>query len=60
MLAAALRALPAGTRKILFFTPSHVLCQGAPGSDYAAMLGCVQAQVAAIAPRRRIRRWWTS
>ncbi len=49
MLADALHALPAGTRKILFFTPSHVSFQGVPGSDYAAMLDACKAQVTQIA-----------
>ena len=49
LLADALQALPAGTRKILFFTPSHVSFQGVPGSDYAAMLGACKAQVTQIA-----------
>ena len=49
MLAEALRALPPGTRKILFFTPSHVTLQGAAGSDYAAMWDACRAQVAALA-----------
>ena len=49
MLADALRALPEGARKILFFTPSHVSLQGGPGSDYAASLRDCKAQVAAIA-----------
>ena len=49
MLAQALAALPAATRKILFFTPSHVAQQGAPGSDFAAMLDDCKRQVAALA-----------
>jgi hypothetical protein len=49
MLSAALHALSDGTRKILFFTPSHVSVQGAPGSDYAAMLDACRAQVVRIA-----------
>ena len=49
MLADALAALPAQTRKIVFFTPSHVLFQGAPGSDYAAMLDACKRQVSRIA-----------
>lgn len=46
LLAAALRALPASTRKILFFTPGHVSQQGAPGSDFAATWAACKAQVA--------------
>ncbi len=49
MLDAALRALPPGTRKILFFTPSQLSFQPAPGSDYAAMWDSCRTQVAAIA-----------
>ena len=49
MLAEALHALPPATRKILFFTPSHVSLQGAAGSDYAAMWDACRAQVASIA-----------
>ena len=49
MLAAALHALPADTRKVLFFTPSHLSFQGTPGSDYAAMWDACRAQVTAIA-----------
>ena len=49
MLADALRALPPGTRKIVFFTPSHVSFQGVPGSDYAAMLAACKQQVRQIA-----------
>jgi hypothetical protein len=49
MLASGLRALPAATRKIVFFTPGHINQQGAPGSDYAAMLAACKAQVSAIA-----------
>ncbi len=49
MLAAGLRALPAGTRKLLLFTPGHVSTQGVAGSDYAAMWQSCRAQVAAIA-----------
>ena len=49
MLSEALHALPPGTRAVLFFTPSHVSLQGAPGSDYRAMWDACRAQVAAIA-----------
>ena len=49
MLADALHALPETTRKILFFTPSHISFQGEPGSDYAAMLDACKAQVSQIA-----------
>ncbi len=49
MLEAALRALPPGTRKILFFTPSQLSFQAALGSDYAAMWDACRAQVSAIA-----------
>lgn len=49
MLADALHALPATTRKILFFTPAHVSQQGAPGSDAAADWAACKAQVAALA-----------
>ena len=49
MLAHAMQALPAGTRKILFLTPSHVSLQGTPGSDYAAMWDACRVQVAALA-----------
>ena len=49
MLAQAMRALPPGTRTILFLTPSHVSLQGAPGSDYAAMWDACRDQVSALA-----------
>jgi hypothetical protein len=49
MLADALIALPASTRKIVFFTPSYITSQGVPGSDYAAMLDACKAQVTQIA-----------
>jgi hypothetical protein len=49
MLADALHALPASTRKIVFFTPSYITSQGLPGSDYAAMLDACKAQVVQIA-----------
>ena len=49
MLAAALQALPSGTRKILFFTPAHLSQQGADGSDIAAVWAACKAQVAALA-----------
>ena len=49
MLADALHALPDSTRKILFFTPSNVIFQGAPGSDYAAMWDACRSQVAILA-----------
>ena len=49
MLAQALAALPAGTRKILFFTPTNVALQGVPGSDFAAALAACKAQVMALA-----------
>lgn len=49
MLDAGLRALPAATVKLVFFAPSHVILQGAPGSSYAAMLATCKAQVSAIA-----------
>ena len=51
MLADALQALPGSTRKILFFTPSHVSLQGGLGSDYAATLFACKTQVTAIAAR---------
>ena len=49
MLAAGLRALPSGTRKLVFFTPSHVSRMGAPGSDFAAVMTACKAQVTAMA-----------
>ena len=52
LLAEALQALPGvgrTTRKILFFTPSHVSQHGAPGSDFAASWSACKAQVVAIA-----------
>ncbi len=49
MLAAGLRELPAGTRKILFFTPTHVALQGEPGSDFAANFAACKAEVRTIA-----------
>jgi hypothetical protein len=49
MLAAALRALPPGTRKILFFTPSHVSVQGKAGTDYAEMVQSCHNDVVRIA-----------
>lgn len=49
LLATALAALPAATRKILFFTPAHIAQQGTPGSDFAAMLDDCKRQVVAIA-----------
>ena len=51
MLAAALGALPARTRKILFFTPAYLNQQGAPGSDYAAMLSDCKSDVTTLARR---------
>ncbi len=49
LLAEALSGLPKATRKIVFFTPSYVAQQGAPGSDFAAMLGDCKRQVVGIA-----------
>jgi hypothetical protein len=49
MLAKDLAALPAGTRKLLFFTPSHVDLQGNPGSDIAAVNAACKSAVASIA-----------
>ncbi len=49
MLAEALHALPGETRKVLFFTPSNVALQGAPGSDFAANFAACKARVAAVA-----------
>jgi hypothetical protein len=49
MLSAGLQALPGGTRKILFFTPTHVALQGEPGSDFAANYAACKAAVEAIA-----------
>jgi hypothetical protein len=49
MLAERLAALPAGTRKLLFFTPSHVSLQGEPGSDVAALNAACKRDVARIA-----------
>ena len=49
MLDHALHALPPGTRKLVFLTPSHVSLQGAPASDFAAMLSACKAQVSDIA-----------
>ena len=48
LLTSALAALPASSRKLLFFTPAHIGQQGAPGSDYAAMLDDCKHQVVAI------------
>ena len=50
-----LAALPAGTRKIVYFTPSHVDQQGAPGSVTAWRWAHCKAEVAAIARRRDAR-----
>ena len=49
LLARVLKLLPAATRKVLFFTPAHVDQQGAPGSDFAAMLNDCKRQVVAVA-----------
>ena len=49
MLREALAALPAGTRKILFFTPTYISQQGEAGSDYASMLADCKAEVTAMA-----------
>jgi len=44
-----LRAIPAATRKVLFFTPYHVDQQGAPGSGTAARWAACKREVAKIA-----------
>ncbi len=49
MLAAGLQELPGVTRKILFFTPTHVALQGEPGSDFAANYAACKSAVKAIA-----------
>ena len=49
LLAQALRNLPASTRKLLFFTPSSIVLQGAPGSDVARAWAACKAQVARLA-----------
>ncbi len=49
MLGDALRALPASTRKIVFFTPSHIALQGAPGSDYAESMAACKTDVTQMA-----------
>ena len=49
MLDHALRALPAATRKLVFFTPSHISRMGAPGSDFAAVMAACKSQVTAMA-----------
>ena len=49
MLAERLAALPAETRKLLFFTPSHISQQGEPGSDIAALTAACKRAVAVIA-----------
>jgi hypothetical protein len=45
---ADLAALPAGTRKMLFFTPYHVRLLSAPGSDGAAVWDECKRRVAAL------------
>lgn len=47
-----LASLPAGTRKILFFTPYHIDQMGAPGSGTAFRWARCKDEVAAIAARR--------
>ncbi|MEJ1976061.1 MAG: hypothetical protein WDN49_08055 [Acetobacteraceae bacterium] len=49
MLAEGLAALPASTRKLLFFTPSHIDQQGLPGSDIAASAAACKRAVTQIA-----------
>lgn len=47
-----LRSLPAGTKKVLFFTPYNVEQQGAPGSFTAWRWARCKGEVAEIAARR--------
>jgi hypothetical protein len=48
MLGQAMRALPAATRKLVFFAPAEVAHQGVPGSDFAATMGACKVQVTAM------------
>ncbi len=49
LLAERLAALPAGTRKLLFFTPNHIILQGAPGTVIAGLYAACKKAVAEIA-----------
>ncbi len=49
LLAQRLAALPAGTRKLLFFSPNHVSQQGAPGSTIAGLFAACKKAVTGIA-----------
>lgn len=49
LLRRALGAVPAGTRKRLFFVPYHVALQGAPGSFYAVSFSACKRQLAELA-----------
>ena len=49
LLRQALAALPAGTRKVLFFAPYHVSQQGLPGSATAQLWAACKASVARVA-----------
>ncbi len=48
MLGEAMRALPATTRKLVFFTPAQLGHQGAPSSAFAATMAACKAQAAAM------------
>ncbi len=49
MLAQRLAALPASTRKLVFFTPGHIGQQGTPGSDLAGLLAACKRDVSVLA-----------
>ena len=49
LLRQALAALPAGTRKVLFFAPYHVSQQGVPGSATAQLWAACKAGIARVA-----------
>ena len=49
LLRQTLEALPAATRKVLFFTPFHVDQQGAPGSGTAARWAACKREAASVA-----------
>ena len=49
LLRTMLQAIPAGTRKVLFFTPYHVDQQGAPGSGTAWRWAACKRKVAKVA-----------
>ncbi len=48
MLGEALAALPAATRKLVFFAPAQLGHQGAPGSAFAATMAACKTQVTAM------------